>query len=149
MKKNTIAGFVITCVGDNKSYSILSSRSENTYSEIISERILKKIKVNYKKYHWLTRGSDERMFNGPGFDLPISSIMRSKYGTYPEYHTSLDNLDLVSPKSFKTVLIFARHNKRIENQFSQLQYIKGNHFCKENLYHKSVILQRSNPGHLA
>ena len=99
-------------VGDNKSYSILSSRSENTYSEIISERILKKIKVNYKKYHWLTRGSDERMFNGQGFDLPISSIMRSKYGTYPEYHTSLDNLDLVSPKSFKTVLILQGNNKR-------------------------------------
>lgn len=139
MKKNTIGGFVITCVGDDKSYSILSSRNENTYSEIISERVLKKIKANYKKYHWLTRGSDERMFNGPGFDLPISSIMRSKYGTYPEYHTSLDNLDLVSPKSFQKSFNFCKAIiQEIENSVFPIAVNKGEPFLqKKNLYHNS------------
>ena len=99
MKKNIIAGFNVTCVGDNRAYSYLPSRNGSTLSDDVSKHVLKWIDPKYVKYSWLNRGSDERQYCAPGIDLPIASIMRTKYEEYPEYHTSLDNLtDVVSPE---------------------------------------------------
>ena len=96
LKKNVISGFNITCVGDDRCYSFLPSRNGNTISDTIAQHVLKYIDPKYKRYTWLDRGSDERQYCAPGVDLPVATIMRSKYGEFPEYHTSLDNLDLVT-----------------------------------------------------
>jgi aminopeptidase-like protein len=99
LKKKVIAGFNISCVGDDRSYSYLPSRNGNTISDKVAKHVLKWIEPNYKIYSWLDRGSDERQYCAPGIDLPIASILRTKHGEYPEYHTSLDNLDdVVTPK---------------------------------------------------
>ena len=95
LKKNVFAGFNLTCLGDERCYSYLPSRNGNTYSDILAKHVLYNTDKNYKKYTWLDRGSDERQYCAPGIDLPIATIMRSKYGTYPEYHTSLDRIGTV------------------------------------------------------
>ena len=99
MKNKIIAGFNISCVGDDRSYSYLPSRDGNTVSDFIAKHVLKWTDKNFIEYSWLDRGSDERQYCAPGIDLPIASIARTLYGKYPEYHTSLDNLDnLVTPR---------------------------------------------------
>lgn len=95
MKNKVFAGFNLSCIGDERTYSYIPSRIGNTYSDQIAKHILKWTDSNYKTYTWLDRGSDERQYCSPGIDLPIASILRTKYGEFPEYHTSLDKLGKV------------------------------------------------------
>ena len=98
LKENVSAGFNITCVGDDNAYSFLPSRNGSTLSDIVAKHVLKHHAKDFKEYSFLDRGSDERQYCSPGVDLPIASIMRTKYGEYEQYHTSLDNLDFISDK---------------------------------------------------
>jgi len=99
LKENVIGGYNISCIGDERQHSCMFSKYQNSPSDeaVIEAYKLLKIK-NYKVYSFLKRGSDERQYNSPGIDLKISSIFRTKYGEYPEYHTSLDNFNLVTLK---------------------------------------------------
>jgi aminopeptidase-like protein len=96
LKKNVIAGFNISCVGDNRTYSYIPSRYGNTLADKVAQNVLSLHFPEYKKYSFLNRGSDERQYCSPGIDLPLCSICRSKYGEYPEYHTSADNMNFIS-----------------------------------------------------
>lgn len=102
LKKYVIGGYNLSCIGDEKKHSCMLSKYNNSPSDEALIESYKSLGINnYTIHPFLKRGSDERQYNSPGVDLKISSIFRSKYNDYPEYHTSLDDFKLVTLKGCK------------------------------------------------
>jgi aminopeptidase-like protein len=97
LKQRVIAGFNVTCIGDDRAYSFLPTRLGGTLSDRAALHALRHHAGAFERYTYHDRGSDERQYCSPGVDLPIASIMRSKYAMYPEYHTSKDDLSFITP----------------------------------------------------
>lgn len=101
MKENTIAGFVLSCVGDNRAYSHIQSPYGDTLADKILSNVLSFIDHGHMVYSFLERGSDERQYCAPNINLPVCCFCRSKFGEYPEYHTDQDNLEFISKEGFE------------------------------------------------
>jgi aminopeptidase-like protein len=139
LKKNVVAAFNITCVGDDNNYSFIPSKNENTLSNKSALHVLNHTKKKFTTFPFLEySGSDERRYCSPGVDLPMCSIMRSKYGSYKEYHTSKDDLNFISIKGFEgSFAIYSDLIEILENNYIyKIKTICEPQLSKRGLYPK-------------
>ena len=129
LKKNIISGFNLSCVGDTRQYSYIPSKYGNTLADIALKSALIG-KQNVKYYSFFERGSDERQYCAQGVDLPVCGFSRTKYGEYKEYHTSADNLNLISNKGLKQSFEVI---KTIIDGFEKCFLPKTSIICEPNL----------------
>ncbi len=67
----------------------------------IVEHVLNLAGVDAKVLDFIPYGYDERQFCSPGINLPVCNLSRISYGQYPEYHTSADNPELITPMALE------------------------------------------------
>lgn len=130
--KNIEHGLVVTCVGDpGNRMTYKKSRIGNSIIDKAAEKVLIDSGEAYEIMDFYPIGSDERQFCSPGFNLTVGCLMRTAPGLFPEYHTSADNLEFISPKhlvdSFKRYLeiVFI-----LENNYT---YLNLNQKCEPQL----------------
>ena len=107
LQAQVAAGINLTCIGDEGDFSFLASRTGTTPIDRIARRVVRRT-PRPVEYSYLDRGSDERTYGAPGIDLPLISLMRTKYGSYRGYHSSLDDLDFVTPTGLQGGLDLVR-----------------------------------------
>lgn len=107
LQSRVVAGFNLTCIGDEGDYSYMESRLGGLPIDRIAQRVVAHTPQPVT-YSYMYRGSDERHYCAPGVDLPLISLMRTKYGAYPEYHTSLDDLTFITPAGLQGGLNLVR-----------------------------------------
>ncbi|MCL8485511.1 DUF4910 domain-containing protein [Bradyrhizobium denitrificans] len=93
-------GLVLTCVGDPGPFHYKQSRSGASIDRAAAH-VLRHSGHRFEVLPFNPYGYDERQFCSPGFDLPVGCLMRGLHGTFPEYHTSADNLDFVRPEALE------------------------------------------------
>jgi aminopeptidase-like protein len=101
-------GLVVTCVGDGGKFTYKKSRQGNAEIDRAVMHVLKHSGSEWIAQEFFPYGYDERQYCSPGFDLPVGCLMRSPHGTFPEYHTSADNLDFVRPEYLEKSLAMYR-----------------------------------------
>ncbi len=135
--KHVKGGFVLTCCGTDRPFVYKKSRQSVSQTDLIAEHILKHSKKPYSIIDFDPIGSDERQYCSPGFNLAIGSVMRSKYHEYVEYHTSLDNKNLISFDALvDTIEMYLKMIQAFElnhNYKNTIQFCEPN-MGKRNLY---------------
>jgi aminopeptidase-like protein len=90
-------GLVLTCIGDDGPFHYKKSRRGNAEIDRAAAHVLAQYSESSQIMEFEPYGYDERQYCSPGFNLPVGCLMRSMWGTFPEYHTSADNLEFIRP----------------------------------------------------
>jgi len=93
------AGLVVGLVGNSGPLSFKRSRRGDTEIDRIGTEVVHGLERTSRVLAFSPYGYDERQYCSPGFDLAVGRLTRYANDEYPEYHSSADNMDLVSAGS--------------------------------------------------
>lgn len=92
---------IVDCVGHDDIFSLQHSRQASTGLDICASHILKnRVKAFREGAMSEIMSSDEKVFNGPGVNIPSINISRTGFWSkgewpFPEYHSSADTPGIV------------------------------------------------------
>ena len=90
-------GLIVSCVGDGGGPNYKKSRRGDAAIDRAMSHVLAHSEGTPGVSDFEPYGYDERQYCSPGFNLPVGLFQRSRFGSFPEYHTSADNLDFIKP----------------------------------------------------
>jgi aminopeptidase-like protein len=124
-------GLVLTCVGDRGEFHYKRSRRGTADIDRAVTHVLQMKGSAHQILDFSPYGYDERQFCSPGFNLPVGCLMRSMWGQFPEYHTSADDLEFVTPDALQDSLETCRAILRVleENR----RFRRTDPFCEPEL----------------
>jgi aminopeptidase-like protein len=91
-------GLVLSCLGDDGPPTYKQSRQGSAAIDRFAAHVLRQRGNGERILPFIPYGYDERQYCSPGFNLPVGCLMRSPNGTFPQYHTSADDLSFVQPE---------------------------------------------------
>jgi aminopeptidase-like protein len=124
-------GLVLTGIGDAGAFHYKKSRRGDAEIDQAAAYVLRRFSQSAQILEFSPYGYDERQYCSPGFNLPVGCLMRSVWGTFPEYHTSADNLNFIRPEQLAeslticTAIVDVLENNR--------RYRNLNPFCEPQL----------------
>jgi aminopeptidase-like protein len=89
-------GLVVCGVGDGGGPSYKKSRRGNAMIDRVMSHVLRHAATKATILDFFPYGYDERQYCSPGFNLPVGCLQRSRFGTFPEYHTSADDMNFIA-----------------------------------------------------
>ena len=97
-------GLVLSGVGDPGGFTYKRSRRGDTEIDRAVAHVLGRSGRDHQLVDFSPYGYDERQYCSPGFNLPVGRLGRTPFATYPQYHTSADDLDFVGPAQLQESL---------------------------------------------
>jgi aminopeptidase-like protein len=116
-------GLVLTCLGDAGGFHYKKSRRGDAEIDRAVAHVLRHASEAPEFLEFSPYGYDERQYCSPGFNLAVGCLMRTVWGSFPEYHTSADNLTFIRPlqlaeslRACAAIVDVLENNRRYCNQ---------------------------------
>lgn len=110
-------GLVITTAGGPGRMGYKQSWNPHHPINRMVEDVFHESGEDFITYPFDIHGSDERQYSSQGFRINCATVCKDRYYEYPEYHSSLDNLDFVTAENLaKTLGFYQRLLVKLESR---------------------------------